>query len=65
MPGYKLNGKPLVYFAGYKNHIGLYATPDSHTFFKEEVTIQPLKVGVNNLEMEFQVLIPFLRELEM
>jgi len=22
MPGYKTNGKPLVYFAGYKNHIG-------------------------------------------
>ena len=26
MPGYKLNGKPLVYFAGYKSHIGFYAT---------------------------------------
>lgn len=33
MPGYKLNKKPLVYFAGYKNHIGFYATPSGHTQF--------------------------------
>lgn len=33
MPGYKFNGKPLVYFAGYKNHIGFYATPSGHTAF--------------------------------
>jgi uncharacterized protein YdhG (YjbR/CyaY superfamily) len=38
MPGYKLNGKPLVYFAGYKNHIGLYATPQGHMQFKEELS---------------------------
>jgi uncharacterized protein YdhG (YjbR/CyaY superfamily) len=38
MPGYKLNGKPLVYFAGYKNHIGLYATPQGHIQFKEELS---------------------------
>ena len=25
MPAYKLNKKPLVYFAAFKNHIGLYA----------------------------------------
>ena len=33
MPGYKLNKRPLVYFAGYKNHIGFYATPSGHTQF--------------------------------
>lgn len=25
MPAYKTYGKPLVYFAGFKNHIGFYA----------------------------------------
>jgi uncharacterized protein YdhG (YjbR/CyaY superfamily) len=35
MPAYKLNEKPLVYFAGYKNHIGFYATPTGHDAFKE------------------------------
>ena len=36
MPAYKLNGKPLIYFAGYEKHIGLYATPTGHDAFKEE-----------------------------
>lgn len=26
MPGYKLNGRPLVYFAAFQNHIGFYPT---------------------------------------
>jgi uncharacterized protein YdhG (YjbR/CyaY superfamily) len=34
MPGYKLNGKPLVYFAAFKKHIGFYATPTGHAAFK-------------------------------
>lgn len=38
MPAYKLNKKPLVYFAGYKNHIGFYATPTGHAEFKEELS---------------------------
>lgn len=37
MPAYKLNKKPLVYFAGYKNHIGLYATPSGQSHFKQEL----------------------------
>lgn len=36
MPAYKLNGKPLVYFAGYAKHIGFYATPNGHEMFAEE-----------------------------
>lgn len=37
MPGYKYLGKPLVYFAGYANHIGFYATPTGHDAFKKEL----------------------------
>ncbi|MBL7941222.1 MAG: DUF1801 domain-containing protein [Flavobacteriales bacterium] len=37
MPAYKLNGKPLVYFAGYVHHIGFYATPTGHAAFKKEL----------------------------
>lgn len=57
MPGYKLNGKPLVYFAGYKNHIGLYATPDSHTFFKEELSIY--KQGKGSVQFPIADKIPY------
>jgi uncharacterized protein YdhG (YjbR/CyaY superfamily) len=37
MPAYKLFGKPLVYFAAYKNHIGFYATPTGHKEFKQDL----------------------------
>lgn len=38
MPAYKLNKKPLVYFAAFKNHIGFYATPSGHSQFAEELS---------------------------
>lgn len=38
MPAYKLNSKPLVYFAGFSKHIGFYATPTGHSEFKEELS---------------------------
>lgn len=37
MPAYKFAGKPLVYFAGFAHHIGLYATPTAHTAFATEL----------------------------
>ena len=37
MPAYKLNG-PLVYFAGYKSHVGFYATPTGHAAFAEALS---------------------------
>ena len=38
MPAYKTNGKPLIYFAAFKNHIGLYATPSGHTHFADALS---------------------------
>lgn len=38
MPAYKTYSKPLVYFAGYKNHIGFYATPSGHEQFAAELS---------------------------
>ncbi|MGL5818129.1 MAG: iron chaperone [Phycicoccus sp.] len=36
MPAYTLDGKPLVYFAGYDRHVGFYATPNGHEAFAED-----------------------------
>jgi uncharacterized protein YdhG (YjbR/CyaY superfamily) len=36
MPAYKL-GSPLVYFAGFKNHVGFYAVPSGIAAFKKEL----------------------------
>ncbi len=38
MPAFKLNGKALVYFAGYEKHVGLYATPSGHAAFEKELS---------------------------
>ena len=37
MPAYKMKG-PIVYFAGFKNHIGFYATPTGHEQFKKDLS---------------------------
>jgi uncharacterized protein YdhG (YjbR/CyaY superfamily) len=37
MPSYKYKGKPLIYFAAYANHIGVYGTPSSHSNFSLEL----------------------------
>jgi uncharacterized protein YdhG (YjbR/CyaY superfamily) len=39
MPGYKIHGSHLVYFAGYANHIGFYAMPTGHKEFKKELSV--------------------------
>jgi len=39
MPAFKLNGKSLVYFAAWKNHIGFYpAGPSAIKAFKKELS---------------------------
>ncbi|GLU43458.1 iron chaperone [Allomuricauda sp. NBRC 101325] len=57
MPGYKSNGKPLVYFAGYKNHIGLYATPSGHAEFQKELS--KYKQGKGSVQFPLDQPIPF------
>ncbi|MBK7171668.1 MAG: DUF1801 domain-containing protein [Bacteroidales bacterium] len=38
MPAYKLNKKPLVYYAAYPKHLGFYATPTGHAKFMVELS---------------------------
>ena len=39
IPTFKLNGKTLVHFAAFKNHIGFYATPTGHEAFREALSV--------------------------
>ena len=57
MPAYKLKGKPLIYFAGYKNHIGLYATPSGHEAFAKELS--KYKQGKGSVQFPLAEEIPF------
>ncbi len=56
MPAYKIRGKPLVYFAGYKNHIGLYATPNTHEAFTREFA--PYKQGKGSVQFPLSEPLP-------
>ena len=57
MPAYKLNGKPLVYFGGYKKHIGFYATPTGHSAFSEKLS--KYKQGKGSVQFPINEPIPY------
>lgn len=37
IPTYKLDGKPLIYFAAFKKHVSVYPAPRGAAEFKEEL----------------------------
>lgn len=43
IPAFKLNGKPLIYYAGYKNHIGVYPIHGGDAAFQK--LIAPYQKG--------------------
>lgn len=57
MPAYKLNGKPLVYFALFKNHVGFYATPSGHSEFSFELS--KYKQGKGSVQFPLDKPIPY------
>ncbi|WP_317168888.1 iron chaperone [Flavobacterium undicola] len=57
MPAYKTFGKPLVYFAAYKNHIGLYTTPSGHAQFSE--ALSKYKQGKGSVQFPLDSAIPY------
>lgn len=57
MPAYKTYKKPLVYFAAYPHHIGLYATPSGHAQFARELA--RYKQGKGSVQFPLNELLPF------
>ncbi len=57
MPAYKINGKPLVYFAAYEKHIGFYPTPSGTAKFKKELS--QYKSGKGSAQFPIGEPIPF------
>jgi uncharacterized protein YdhG (YjbR/CyaY superfamily) len=45
MPAYKLKGRPLVYFAGYGQHVGFYPTPSGINAFLEDMAAYKYSKG--------------------
>lgn len=57
MPAYKTDGKPLVYFAAFKKHIGFYATPSGHTAFADDLS--NYKQGKGSVQFPLDKPLPF------
>lgn len=57
MPAYKTNKKVLVYFAGFKQHIGFYATPSGHEEFSRELS--KYKHGKGSVQFPLDKPIPY------
>ncbi|MBN2262706.1 MAG: DUF1801 domain-containing protein, partial [Prolixibacteraceae bacterium] len=57
MPAYKTYGKPLVYFAAFKSHIGFYATPSGHEQFAQELSAY--KQGKGSVQFPTNQAIPY------
>ena len=56
MPAFEQNGI-LVYFAAFKNHIGLYALPSGHEAFQEELS--QYKSGKGSVQFPFNKPMPY------
>lgn len=56
MPAFEQNGI-LVYFAAFKNHIGLYALPSGHEAFKDELS--KYKSGKGSVQFPLDQPMPF------
>lgn len=56
MPAFEQNGI-VVYFAAFKNHIGLYALPSGHETFREELS--KYKSGKGSVQFPLDQPIPF------
>ena len=57
MPTFKLNGKNLVHFAAFKNHIGFYPTPSGIEAFKRDLS--PFKWAKGSVQFPLDRPVPF------
>ena len=68
IPAFKLNGKGLIFFAAFKNHIGIYPAPRGSDAFKKELSVykggkgtvqfpfdKPLPMGLINKILKFRI----------
>ena len=56
IPTFDLNGRHLVHFAAFKNHIGLYPTPSGMVAFAEE--LEPYKSGKGSAQFPLDQPLP-------
>lgn len=56
MPTFTMNGKYLIYFAGWKNHISIYPIPSGDETFKQKIS--PYMAGKGTLKFPIDQPLP-------
>ena len=57
MPAFRLYGRDLIYFAAFKNHIGLYALPSGNIAFRKE--LEAYKTGKGSIQFPLNQPMPW------
>lgn len=57
MPTFKLNGRGLVYFAAFTNHVGFYPIPSGIKAFEKDLS--PYKQGKGSVQFPLDQPVPF------
>ena len=57
MPTFKLDGKRLVYFSAWKNHIGFYSIPEGNEVFRKQLS--PYAGPKGSLRLPLEKPIPY------
>ena len=56
IPAFKIGGRPLIYFAGYRKHVSVYPAPRDHEDFK--VVLAPYKGGRGTVQFSLDRELP-------
>jgi uncharacterized protein YdhG (YjbR/CyaY superfamily) len=62
MPAFKLNSI-LVYYAGYKNHIGFYPTPSPIIYFKKELVNYKTSKGAIQFSLDKKLPVALIKKI--
>jgi uncharacterized protein YdhG (YjbR/CyaY superfamily) len=57
IPAFKLNGKVLIYFAAFKNHVSVYPAPRGAAEFKDKLA--KYKGGKGTVQFPFEERVPY------
>ncbi len=63
MPTFKLNGRYLVYFAAWKNHIGFYPIPSAIKAFKKELSTYEVAKDSIKFPIDKPLPLPLIRKI--
>lgn len=63
IPTFTLNGKHLIHFAGYKNHVGVYPAPVGNPEFKGDLSAYAAGKGTVRFPLNKPIPFPLLRQI--